>query len=171
MTPLIDFWSRHRDTLREWVASLLLLPVCLYFLASWGDYTFLDHADLIIHEAGHFVFRFFGFFMHMIGGTLMQIILPSILVWHFLVHHYRFGVQLSLLWLGHNFINISVYAGDARAQVLPLLGGSRSIHDWHYLLSRFGWLEYDTLISHGFFACAIVCFAVLLLLPLRMMGE
>ncbi|ARA93239.1 MAG: hypothetical protein D6685_18220 [Bacteroidetes bacterium] len=171
MHAWIDVWNRHRDTLREWVPSLVLLPVCLFFVLNRGRYTFLDHADLIIHEAGHFVFRFFGPVMHVLGGTLMQILLPSILVGHFLIHHYRFGVQLSLLWLGHNFINISVYAGDARARVLPLLGGSRSIHDWHYLLGRAGWLEADALVSDAFFAWAVVCFVLLVLLPLRMMGE
>ena len=39
-----------------------------------GKYTWIDNADLVIHEAGHIFFMFFGKFIHFAGGTLMQII-------------------------------------------------------------------------------------------------
>ena len=153
------------ETWRTWRGSVVLLPLVLYFSLTRGDYTLLDGADLIIHEAGHFFFRFFGPFLHAAGGTLMQIILPSLIVWHFTVHGYRFGTQVGLLWLGQSFINISVYAADARARVLPLLGGPHVQHDWHYLLGQLGLLAHDQAVGYGFFGLALLTFCLLLVLP------
>ncbi len=160
---LRDLYHAH---LKEWTASLLLfLPVCLYFALHRGDYTLLDNADLIIHEAGHFFFTLLGPFLRISGGTLMQIILPAILVWHFYRHDYRFGTQVSLFWLGHNFINISVYAADARARLLPLLGGDRAGHDWWNMLGMLGLLDYDQFVGVFFYGLALLAFVALLALP------
>lgn len=95
----------------------------------------------------------------------MQILLPCILVWHFYVHDYRFGTQVSLFWLGHNLINISVYAADARARRLPLLGGDIASHDWWNMLNMLDLLAYDQVIGHFFFGVAILVFLLLLALP------
>ena len=130
----------------------------------------MDSADLIIHEAGHFFFAFFGKFIRFAGGTIMQILLPSILIFHFYVNDYRLGVQIFLFWLGHNLINISVYAADARARQLPLLGGDYVQHDWWTMLGMLGWLEYDQLIGNIFFTLAILVFIVLLITPRFMMS-
>jgi len=128
----------------------------------------MDNVDLIIHEAGHFFFRFFGRFMMFLGGTLMQLILPGILIFHFFVNDYRWGTQVSLFWLGHNLINISVYAADARARRLPLLGGNAVQHDWWNMLGMLDLLAYDQVIGYGFFILAILVFIVLLALPRAM---
>lgn len=151
------------ETAKRWAPAVAWAALGAYFCLRRGAYTFLDTADLIIHEAGHFFLTPFGELFHMLGGTLMQVALPGLLVWHFLCHEYRFGVQASLFWLGHNFLNISVYAADAQAQRLPLLGGGR--HDWHYLLGRFGLLEYDAAVGYGFVALAVLCLALILATP------
>jgi len=158
------WYADHGDA---WLGSLFFLPICLYFALTRGEYTFMDSADLVIHEAGHFFFRFFGTFMMFAGGTIMQVLLPCTLVWHFLRHDYRLGVQVSAFWLGHNFINISVYAADARSRVLPLLGGDNVGHDWWNMLGMLGLLEWDQFIGGSFFVLAMLVFAGLLLLPLR----
>ena len=159
---LLDLYEVH---LKPWRTSVLVLPVCLYFALTRGEYTALDNADLIIHEAGHFIFMPFGPFIRIAGGTLMQIILPSILVWHFMRHDYCFGTQVSLFWLGHNFINISVYAADARARLLPLLGGDKVGHDWFNMLRMLGLLDYDQGIGFFFYGLALLTFVGVLLLP------
>ena len=154
-----------RELLRTWWLSGLMLMVCAYFVFFYPTSTFMDNADLLVHEAGHFFFGFFGHFIRVLGGTLMQLIVPSLLVWHFYVHAYRTGTQISLFWLGHSFLNVAVYASDARARQLPLLGGNRAGHDWHYMLGRLGILEYDQLVGWIFFGFGVVVFLVLLVLP------
>ncbi|MDQ6652390.1 MAG: hypothetical protein M3Y84_06570 [Acidobacteriota bacterium] len=44
-------------------------------------------------------------------------------------------------------MNVSVYAGDAVALQLPLLGGEGSIHDWNYMLSSLNLLDSTTQIA------------------------
>ena len=95
----------------------------------------------------------------------MQLIVPCLLVWHFYVHGYRTGTQVSLFWLGHSFLNIAVYAADARARQLPLLGGNRAGHDWYYMLGQLGILELDQTVGWVFFAFGVIVFVILLVLP------
>src|ERR1017187_4622027 len=118
------------EPIKRWIQSLIILPLALYFTLNRGQYGMIDNADLVIHEAGHFFFSFFGKYIYTLGGALMQILLPSLILWYFLSNYYRTGIQFTLLWLGQNFVNISVYAADARAQALPLLGGNSVYHDW-----------------------------------------
>ena len=151
---------------KKWITSVIILPIIVYFVYNHGNYIFIDTADLVIHEAGHFFFMFFGKYIYTLGGTLMQIILPSIIAWYFFRNSYRTGVQFSLLWLGQNFINISVYVADAQARRLPLLGGNKVYHDWHYLLGELNILQYDYAVGYFFFGIAISIFIVTLLMPL-----
>ena len=131
------------DNLKRWIPSIIILPIATYWVINRGDFGLLDNIDLVIHEAGHFFFSLFGKYIYTLGGTLMQIILPSIIAGYFFRNNYRTGVQFGLLWLGQNFINISVYSADAQARKLPLLGGNKVYHDWHYLLGEIGIIEYD----------------------------
>lgn len=167
--PLIDAVPESRfHPLVRWIPSIIILPLALYFALTRGHYGMIDNADLVIHEAGHFFFSFFGKYIYTMGGGLMQIILPSIIGFYFLKTYYRTGVQFSLLWLGQNFINISVYAADARTQALPLLGGNSVYHDWHYLLGEINLLEYDQEIGFIIYGIGLIIFFIAVLLPLIM---
>jgi hypothetical protein len=158
--------STKFDEIKKWIPSIIILPIAVYWILNRGQYGLIDNADLVIHEAGHLFFKFFGSFIYTLGGTLMQIILPSIIFYYFFKNHYRTGMQFSLLWLGQNFINISVYAADAQAQRLPLLGGDKVYHDWHYILGRLGMLQYDAEVGYFFFGIAILLFTTTLIMPL-----
>ncbi len=137
----------------------VLLLVALYFFytaSNPGSWHFLDSVDLIFHEAGHFIFFFLGDFIQMAGGTIMQILVPLVCVLHFYVHKQYYTACLVTFWLGQSFINVSVYARDAVAMQLPLLGGG--IHDWNYMLSSLGLLEYTEGIAHSIFFIGIVLY-------------
>ncbi|MCW5212007.1 hypothetical protein VU04_03760 [Desulfobulbus sp. TB] len=63
-----------------------------------------------------------------------------------------------LWWFGENFLDIAPYIGDARAGVLPLLGGNTGrsspygFYDWEFLLTETDLLRYDQTfarLSHG----------------------
>ena len=154
------------DNTKLWIPSLIILPIAVYWILNRGEFSLLDNINLVIHEAGHFFFSLFGKFIYTLGGTLMQIILPSVIAAYFFRNNYRTGVQFGLLWLGQNFINISVYSADAQARKLPLLGGNKVYHDWQYLLGELGILEYDYLVGYIFFGIAIAIFLVAVLIPL-----
>ncbi|WP_339137520.1 MAG: hypothetical protein WGN25_05565 [Candidatus Electrothrix sp. GW3-4] len=112
------------------------------------------------HEAGHIFFRPLGSFLTSLGGTLGQLLMPLICMVVFLLQtRDTFAAAVGLWWLGENFLDIAPYIGDARAGVLPLLGGNTGhsspygFHDWEFLLTETGLLRYDLTLarlSHGF---------------------
>ena len=155
------------EKIKPWIGSIILLPVVILLTINAGEFIFLlDHFNLLIHEGGHGIFSFFGRFIYTLGGTLMQIIIPLIFVYYFLSNHRKFGTQLSLVWLGQNLMNISVYAADAQERNLPLLGGNKVYHDWTYLLNKTGLLLYDDEIGLGFYLIGVLAFIIALLIPL-----
>ena len=110
-------------------------------LRTPGQYRWLDSLDLAIHEAGHVVFAVGGELVGLIGGTLLQILVPAVFVAALWRQGDPHGASIPLWWLGQNCWNIAVYIKDARAQELPLVGGGE--HDWALLLGRFGMLRHD----------------------------
>ena len=132
-SPPYEFLESLKENASALIPTALLGAAAAYFVVTRHDYSFMDSIDLVIHEAGHIFFAFFGEFIRMAGGTLLQIILPAGLAAYFYINSYRLGHQIMLFWLGQSLLNVSVYAADARSQVLPLLGGSRVTHDWHYM--------------------------------------
>ncbi|RMF58684.1 MAG: hypothetical protein D6746_09350 [Bacteroidetes bacterium] len=156
---------RYGLHVRPWVGTLLLAPVSLYFLLSYGTYTFMDAVDLVFHEAGHVFFAPFGPFIRIAGGTIMQLLVPLLLACHFVRQHERLGAQVMLVWLGQSLLNVSVYAADAQVQRLPLLGGDRALHDWAYLLDTVGLLPHSQVIGSCLFALGLLVFSLALVLP------
>jgi hypothetical protein len=154
------------DEIKRWLPSVIMLPIMIWLVLNRGNYTLIDNADLVIHEAGHIFFSPFGKFIYTAGGSLMQVILPSFIAWYFFRNNYKTGVQVSLLWLGQNLINVSVYAADAQAQMLHLLGGNKVYHDWHYLLGELNILQFDAEVGYFIFGLAVLIFAISILLPL-----
>ena len=103
--------------------------------------------NLVIHEAGHVFFMFFGELLYAFGGTIFQLLIPFIFVSYFYFKKEFFSAFIVLFWLGQNFINVAVYMGDAVERKLPLLGGDSVNHDWHYLLSHLNLLELTDFLS------------------------
>ncbi len=110
---------------------------------------FVDGVNLLLHEAGHPVFGFFGEFVTALGGTLMQLLFPLAFVVHFARSGQGFGAAVALAWLGESLFNVARYAADARARLLPLVGGDGTQHDWAYLLARLGLLESDQAVAQA----------------------
>ena len=144
---------------------ILAVIVALYFLnyaTRPHDWRFFDNidllnnVDLLIHEAGHVIFIFFGQFLHFLGGSLFQVLFPFVFVLYFYFREEYFSSSILLFWVGQNLINVSVYAGDAIVMQLPLLGGDGGIHDWNWLLSTTGLLKYTSEISSLFFVSGLV---------------
>lgn len=127
-------------------------------LRSPGDYRWLDSLDLAIHEAGHLFFAFDGETLAVLGGTLMQLIVPlafALALWRTGDRH---GATVPLWWLGQNCWNISVYVKDARTQELPLVGGGE--HDWALLLDQWGWLDRDQSLGSAVYVLGVVLYAL-----------
>src|SRR5688572_12445647 len=85
----------------------------LYFLRIAYDPmrgSFLDIVDLPIHETGHLLFRLFGEFMGIAGGSLFQVILPLVFVGYFVRREQYYSASIVMLWVGQSILNVWVYA-------------------------------------------------------------
>jgi len=104
--------------------------------------SFLDLVDLPIHETGHLVFRLFGEFMSIAGGSLFQVIVPAVFVGYFVRYEKYYSAGIVLFWVGQSILNVFVYANDAVVMQLVLTSGMTgsegSFHDWNYLLTQTG---------------------------------
>lgn len=138
----------QRDPLKLIVAVIASL---YFFWCAYDPYQWhlIDGVNLLMHEAGHIIFSALGEFVMIAGGSLFQIIMPAIFVGYFCYQRQLFSAALVLFWVGESILNVSVYAGDALALQLPLLGGSDTLHDWNYLLSSTGLLQHTAAIAGG----------------------
>ena len=113
--------------------------------------SFLDLVDLPIHETGHLLFRPFGEFMMIAGGSLFQVIVPAAFFGYFVWHLKYYSAAVVLFWVGQSLINVYIYAADAQVMQLVLLGGltgsEGSFHDWNFMLSSLGLLSSTNLIA------------------------
>ena len=113
--------------------------------------SFLDLVDLPIHETGHLVFRLFGEFMMVAGGSLFQVIMPAAFVGYFWWHEKPYSAAMVLFWVGQSILNVWVYAADAVVMQLVLTSGftgsEGSFHDWNYMLTRLGLINSTNLVA------------------------
>ncbi len=99
------------------------------------------------HEAGHAViFRWFGTFIMILGGTLAQHLFPIVVAGALLVRRRDpFGAALFFWLLGFSVADMGVYMYDAFDPKLMLLDGRTGAesdgHDWQNLFGDLGLLR------------------------------
>lgn len=120
----------------------------LYFLwIAWDPMqgSFLDNVDLPIHETGHLLFRPFGEFLMIAGGSMFQVIFPLVFAVYFIWRRQFYSAAIVMFWVGQSVLNVWVYASDAIVMQLILTSGfsgsEGSFHDWNYLLTSTGLIE------------------------------
>jgi len=119
-------------------------------------------ANLIVHESGHGVCYLLSCpaFITFINGTLFQLALPTFAILYYKKRLNTLGVGLGFMWLAQNLIYVSWYMSYAQTpNKYPFFLGGSATHDFWYMFSQLGVLEYDWLIA-GF----VRVIAVLLLL-------
>ncbi|MCX5808971.1 MAG: J domain-containing protein, partial [Proteobacteria bacterium] len=89
--------------------------------SNYAGESFMHNISLPFHEAGHLIFGILGDFMGVLGGTLLQIIIPLVCLGAFLRRADTFSASIALWWVGQNFIDAAPYINDARKQELMLL--------------------------------------------------
>ncbi len=117
---------------------ILLLPY-VGWLAFAYEYHFLDGVNLLFHEAGHLFLGFMGPTIHFLGGTIGQLFFPVACAVHFIQASKPYEAWVMGIWFAESLMYTARYLGDAQTMSLPLVGGH--IHDWNWLLSRWGGLS------------------------------
>jgi len=152
---------------------LAALAVWSWFLFGY-DYStgeigtsFMHSILLPIHEAGHVLFKPFGEFISVLGGSLFQLALPFGISVAFIVKSRdNFGAAIGLWWASGSLVDLSPYIYDALHPQLTLIGGGTGAndgpHDWIYLLIKLGQLNN----AHRWGAFIHACGGLLMLLAL-----
>lgn len=175
--------------IRKWWFSIICLPFCWflvhqYWMALKWEISFawlydhplllspifvmVDTFLLIIHEAGHTFFGFFGSrFIGILGGTLFEILLPFLIFIYGYWNRNRIVAQLGLLLTAFAWIESSAYAADAVARRMPLIGDlPKSAHDFYNLLIMQGILDHYMTVAWGMYWIGIITLIICLIWPL-----
>jgi hypothetical protein len=129
--------------------AIVLTLYLLFLLYAWRDesgFLILDYVNLVIHEAGHPLFSYFGHTLMLLGGTLGELLVPFLCAAFFFYHRQTYGLAFSLFWFFENFLYIGVYMADARTLVRPIVNSDES--DWTLLFEQWGVLAYDQKLGH-----------------------
>lgn len=151
--PFLDVLEDVWQPVARWALIGWLVFYALFlFQAARGSDPFLmiDLVFVPIHEGGHLLFRFFGQWLSVAGGTFLQLFTPFALAVYFMFRRQPQGAAFCAFFLFEQFLPIATYMADARAQQLPLLTVGDSeyvIHDWNYLLGSMGVLQHDVQIA------------------------
>lgn len=147
---MLDKMAFLEDQLGEWkpvsrsagIAWLCFYGLFLFYAyLNRSGFLILDYVNLIIHEGGHFFFSWFGDTMHILGGTLGELIVPLLCAGYFFWQRETTGVAFSFFWFFENFPYIGTYMADARSESLPLVGSDTG--DWTILFGQWGLLLQD----------------------------
>lgn len=141
-----------------------------YILIASTTYTGVfpfDYANVIIHELGHAIYRIvfspfsfinsqFADFMHTLGGSLNQLLIPVFAGILFYLSKSWYSLFFSIFWFGDNLSILSLYIGDASCRCLGSYIGENFVsqetinpmqHDWYVILTKFGLLQSDKAIA------------------------
>jgi len=134
-----------RPNIPKLIFAILASVYILWIAYDPMQGSFLDNVDLPIHETGHLLFRPFGEFMMVAGGSLFQVIFPLVFVGYFIWQRSWYSAAIVMLWVGQSILNVWVYASDAVVMRLVLTSGftgsEGSFHDWNYMLTETGLLD------------------------------
>src|SRR5205823_6436586 len=111
---------------------------------------FFSAITFLIHELGHVLFRPFGEWMSVLGGSLAQLAAPAITAILFFRQPDYFAVTVAGVWLSTAVYELAIYVEDASTMTLPLSSSSaEAYHDWNYLLTSVNLLEWDQVFARS----------------------
>lgn len=137
-----------RPALAGWL--IFYVAFMAYAFSAHGGFLFIDNANLVVHEGGHNLFRWFGPTLCLWGGTLLQWLVPFLLAVYFFTQRETASFVFCLFFFFENWLYTATYMADARAMVLPLVTTGDpefAEHDFHAIFSSLGLLDYDTKIG------------------------
>jgi hypothetical protein len=153
--PLLERLNEPWRPLPGWAIGAWLAFYILFLFQLASGSGFLPMIDLVfvpIHEGGHLLFGYLGHAFMVVGGTLLQLLVPFALATSFCFQRHIAGTAFCMFCFFEQFLPTATYMADARAQELPLLtvGSPEFVeHDWFAMFSSLGVLAHDTQIAAG----------------------
>ena len=136
--PRIEWQPLPRWQFIGWMAFYALL--LLYLGAHFSGLTLLDNVHLVTHEA------WLGETLELWGGTILQLLVPALLVVTFAVRRELAGTVFCAVAFFHSLTGVATYMIDALRRELPLVTvgapADEAQHDWVRIFSSLGVLPH-----------------------------
>jgi hypothetical protein len=149
-----QFWPNKpwRPVSRSEIVAWLIFYIgfLIYAFHAHGAGLFIDAANMVVHEGGHNLFRWFGATLCLWGGTLLQWLVPFLLAVYFFSQRQVTGFIFCAFFFFENWLYTATYMADARAMDLPLVTTGDpdfAEHDFHAIFTSLGVLDHDTQIA------------------------
>ena len=127
-----------------WMSFYGLLLI--YLAAHYSELTWLDNVHLPIHEGGHLLFGWFGTTLGVWGGTILQLLVPALLVATFAFRADLLGTTFCAVGFFHSLSGVATYMIDALRRELPLVTvgapADEAEHDWVHIFGDLGVLRH-----------------------------
>lgn len=100
--------------------------------------TWFGGITLVFHEMGHVIFSAFGRTPMILGGSVMQLVVPLVAAIYLLLRQRDwYGLAVGQAWLAFSAWDLATYVADANKELLPLVSmGGTPEHDWSTLLTQ-----------------------------------
>lgn len=160
---------RHGSRILSYSICLIAVAMFVFLVHLWeysGEgvpyvYSILYRAVLSAHEFGYIVLSPFGINVNLIGGSLLQIVVPAFAVYFFSKHRLFLFSSFSLFFVGDNILNIAHHVANVQinaatlpepihiAPLLELINNRSSLteYDWHALFATMNVFNYTNTIS------------------------
>ncbi len=166
-----DFVERMREDARDWATGrevFVRLPLLGYL--GYGGIrhlfdplykTWFAGITLAFHEMGHILFMGLGRTLMFLGGSIMQLFIPTVAgVYLLLKQRDWFGLAVCGSWLAYSEWEMATYMADAVKEELGLVGFSGNPeHDWNTLFYQWHLLGHCEGIAMFVRVCAFATWA------------
>jgi hypothetical protein len=134
-----------------WLFFAYLFVQILGYRAEVSDNLFLRglyFIDFGVHEVSHMIVLFLPQVLVSVAGSIGEVGFTCLILAAALKAKSYFTSVFAGLWVMLSLNSVGRYMSDARSQLLPLAGPGELVrHDWNYIFSQIGCLNYDTLIG------------------------
>ncbi len=161
---------------RPWargVMTLYLVYAGVRHLADPMYRSWFAGITLVFHEMGHIVFSPFGRTMTILGGSVMQLLVPTVAALYLLlVQRDWFGLAVGQAWLAFSGWDLATYVSDANKENLPLVSlGGVPEHDWSTLLTQWHLLNSCDTLATATRVAAFTCWALAMALAIWLVAK
>jgi hypothetical protein len=121
-----------------------LLYLALRYSADTRYGSLIDMALVPVHELGHVLFRPFGQFLGILGGSLTQWLAPLCLVGGFVKQRDLYALSAGMIFFGialnqsYCYMDSSFQMEKYPDMVFVSLGTGEVTHDWQYIFGTLG---------------------------------
>ncbi len=153
-----ELWCEGRNPYLRAALLAYLAYGGVRHLADSHFATWFAGITLIFHEMGHLLFAPFGNTLHILGGSIMQLLIPTAAAVYLLLwQRDYFGFAVGGAWLSFALWELALYVWDAPRETLPLAGFSdHPQHDWATLLTQWHLLNSSDTIAFCLRGAALV---------------